>query len=348
MNCFAQYRLPHATTYTRVEQTEGMSQALRSCRELNGQQGFVVAPFQADEEQPILLIRADKVTHQQVEKATVTPIQWVRTENHRKDYAIDFANFHAQLENDVFRKIVLSRCETIETAQAVDPQQLFLLACERYPRLFVSLVAMPDGSYWLTATPEILLDGEGEKFRTIALAGTMQLEGEELKSEGEHVRWSTKNIQEQRYVATYIAERLERFFGDEAGSFVQEGPRTVRAAQLVHLRSDFLFSLPDTSKIGSLLEQLHPTPAVCGLPKRESFQFIVRHERSPREYYSGFMGPLNLADETHLYVSLRCMHINDNICRLYAGGGLLKDSVLEQEWQETEAKMQTMRGVLEI
>jgi len=49
---------------------------------------------------------------------------------------------------------------------------------------------------------------------------------------------------------------------------------------------------------------------------------------------------------THLYVSLRCMQITDNAYRLYAGGGLLKDSLLEQEWQETEAKMQTMRGLL--
>jgi isochorismate synthase len=53
-----------------------------------------------------------------------------------------------------------------------------------------------------------------------------------------------------------------------------------------------------------------------------------------------------MGDETHLYVSLRCMHIDDAVYRLYAGGGILKDSQLEQEWQETEAKMQTMRNLL--
>ncbi len=348
MNCFAQYRLPHADSFTRIEQTEGMPLQLQSCRELNGRQGFVVAPFQTDTDQPILLIKPDVVSMYQVEKATLSPVHILKTEDHRQDYAIDFANFHAQLENNTFRKIVLSRCATIETEQDVDPQELFSLACERYPRLFISLVLMPDGSYWLTATPEILLDGVGEQWRTIALAGTMQLKGEELKGEGEGICWSTKNIQEQRYVATYIAEQLEQFLGDGNGSFLQEGPRTVRAAQLVHLRSDFVFSLTDTSRIGSLLDQLHPTPAVCGLPKRESLQFIVRHERTPRKYYSGFMGPLSLSGETHLYVSLRCMHIEQDSCHLYAGGGLLKDSVLEQEWQETEAKMQTMKGILGV
>jgi isochorismate synthase len=58
------------------------------------------------------------------------------------------------------------------------------------------------------------------------------------------------------------------------------------------------------------------------------------------------MGPLNLSSVTHLYVSLRCMQITNSLYRLYAGGGLLKDSVEEQEWMETEAKMETMRRVL--
>ena len=99
-------------------------------------------------------------------------------------------------------------------------------------------------------------------------------------------------------------------------------------------------------RVGALLDVLHPTPAVCGLPKREAFNFILDNERVSRQYYSGFMGPLLMNDSTHLYVSLRCMHICDHQYQLYAGGGLLPDSVEEQEWQETEAKMETMRNLL--
>ena len=166
----------------------------------------------------------------------------------------------------------------------------------------------------------------------------------EILGEGESVSWSTKNIQEQRYVSTYITECLEQYTSD----FHEEGPSTVRAADLVHLRSDFTFTLPDELHIGDLLHTLHPTPAVCGLPKREAFQFIIRNEHTPRRYYSGFMGMLNPDGDTHLYVSLRCMNIEGNQYHLYAGGGLLKDSVMEQEWQETEAKLQTMRRCLAI
>ena len=193
----------------------------------------------------------------------------------------------------------------------------------------------------MTATPEILLDGNGHNWRTIALAGTMKLEGDQLNGEGENMTWSTKNIQEQRIVATYITECLEQF----TDNYVEEGPRTVRAANLVHLRSDFTFSLNDNDHIGNLLQALHPTPAVCGLPKFETFRFIMNNEHTPRRYYSGFIGPMG-TEETHLYVSLRCMNIDGDVCHLYAGGGLLKDSILEQEWNETEAKLQTMLQLL--
>jgi isochorismate synthase len=158
--------------------------------------------------------------------------------------------------------------------------------------------------------------------------------------------WSTKNVQEQHYVATYLSEQLRPFVCD----LHEEGPCTVRAANLVHLRSDFTFTLLNNARVGDVLQALHPTPAVCGLPKDEAFDFILHHEHTPRQYYSGFLGPLNIpattqqpTPATHLYVSLRCMQITATHYRLYAGGGLLKDSQEEQEWAETEAKMETMR-----
>ena len=347
MNAYAFYRLPHANYYTCIEQTVGSPLRFDSLTQLNGQSGFVLAPFQMTADVPVWLIQPDKVETRMLPTNKELPADRQTIHDNPSaysyTYAIDFANFHAQLESNRFSKIVLSRTQDYTEPVSKSPDQLFFDACSRYPRLFVSLVSLPDGECWLAATPEILLEGVGEKWRTIALAGTMQLHGEQLKGEGETIRWSTKNIQEQRYVATYIASCLERF----SLPFKEEGPRTVRAANLVHLRSDFSFILHNKgTRIGELLQALHPTPAVCGLPKRETFDFIVRHEHTPRRYYSGFMGPLNMCDETHLYVSLRCMSIHQDVYRLYAGGGLLKDSQLEQEWQETEAKMQIMKNLL--
>ena len=340
---FAVYRLPHEDYATLVCQTGGEPVELQSCADLNGQRGFVVAPFEVKPGQPILVIRPDEVSRQEIQPSTLH-LQPSAPHLHPSTlhYAIDFANYHAQLMQGSFRKIVLARCADEQTPAAIDPMQLFYHACQLYPRMFIALVSTPQSGIWLTATPEILLEGSGREWRTIALAGTMKLVGDQLSGEGENVTWTTKNIEEQRIVATYIAECLEQF----TGNFREEGPRTVRAADLVHLRSDFTFTLPTNGRIGDLLQSLHPTPAVCGLPKRDAFQFIVSNEHTPRRYYSGFMGPLDIQESTNLYVSLRCMNIEGNRYHLFAGGGLLKDSTEEQEWQETEAKLETMRRLL--
>ena len=343
MSAYAIYRLPHEDHATLIRQTEGNPVELHSLTELNGKQGFVVVPFEVKSETPILLIRPDEVEEVEV-KDVLTGYSLTSTPSPLTPYyKVDFANYHSQLKNDTFRKIVLARCADEKIDQKLEPMELFYRACAMYPRLFIALVETEKSGCWLTATPEILLDGKGNDWRTIALAGTMKLEGDQLNGEGETLRWSTKNIQEQRIVATYITECLEQFTSD----FGEEGPKTVRAANLVHLRSDFTFKLDDNNHIGDILNTLHPTPAVCGLPKREAFKFIVKNEHTPRRYYSGFMGPLG-ATETHLYVSLRCMNIDGNTCHLYAGGGLLKDSTEEQEWLETEAKMETMRRLLYV
>ena len=349
MTGFALFRLPYAMEATCVRQTTGEPTELKACQELNGRQGFVMAPFEVKTGQPILLIRPDEVTIVDLREGitglqgAIPPLDAVPTAGgSRGSYAIDFANFHAQLCMGTFQKIVLARCADEPQTEALSPEALFMRACERYPRMFIALVWTAKSGCWLTATPEILLEGQDNHWRTIALAGTMRLEGESLAGEGETATWTTKNIHEQRIVTTYITECLEQFTSE----FHEEGPRTVRAADLVHLRSDFTFTLPDNQHIGDLLQVLHPTPAVCGLPKREAFRFITHNEHTPRRYYSGFMGMIGEM-ETHLYVSLRCMNIARDGYRLYAGGGLLKESSEELEWQETEAKMETMRRILD-
>ena len=321
--------------------------------------GYVFAPFASSSQNPILLLRPDVVETYSCDDVAqalsvsdgLSDFQFTYSDPgripsmpERFHYHLDFCNFHAQLCEGTFRKIVLARCSTIEKPEMLSPFFLFQKACASYPRMFISLVSTPQGGTWLTASPEILLErvipqpssaDDSCFFKTIALAGTADYSYD--------VRWSEKNIREQRYVATYMMETLEQFSNDIA----EEGPCTVRAANLAHLRSDFNFRLDNTHHLGSLLHALHPTPAVCGLPKHDAINFILRNESVPRGYYSGFQGPLDVDGTTHLYVSLRCMSIHGNRYRLYAGGGLLSDSDEESEWNETEAKLNTMRYVLE-
>ena len=100
---------------------------------------------------------------------------------------------------------------------------------------------------------------------TMALAGTMR------PGTGE---WSDKNKREQKYVETYITECVRQFSDD----INVKGPYTTYAADLQHLRSDISFSMNDTALIGNVVDALHPTPAVCGIPKDETRRFIIDNE----------------------------------------------------------------------
>ena len=195
----------------------------------------------------------------------------------------------------------------------------------------------PETGTWLGGTPEIILSGEKGKWHTVALAGTQPLPNGELP-----IEWDDKNREEQEYVAFYIRKQLQAL-GIKP---TETPPIPVRAGELSHLRSDFSFPLPDNKKLGELLKRLHPTPAVCGLPKEETYRFIRENEGYDRSYYSGFIGWLAPEGKSDLYVNLRCMNILPGSFVLYAGGGILASSEIESEWLETEAKMQTMKRLI--
>ncbi len=329
---FVYFRLPHTTQVYRNRIT-AEPEEIASLAELNGRRGFVIAPFVPSADCPILLLQAEWEPVDIADDCSLeSRLVDADYEAERSRYAVDFENYHAQLRDGTFSKIVLARSAHLRATEQIPALSLFARACRKYPRMFIALFSTERSGTWLIATPEILVSGERGNMTTMALAGT--------KSKDDNTPWSTKNIQEQRYVETYITECIEHYTSD----FSVEGPYTTRAGDLVHLRSDIRFNLADTSHIGDLLNALHPTPAVCGIPKAATRDFIVANESAPRSYYSGFSGMLDPDGCTNLFVTLRCMKLNvGNVYTLYAGGGLLKDSTCQSEWDETEAKMNTMR-----
>lgn len=340
MDSFALYRLPDHDHVTRIA-SHDEPRALSSCKELSGQQGFAVAPFTITASEPLLLIKPDEVKSYllpaaaQPEPPVLEPGTLAGGGDGREAYHRDFERFHDKLTSGEFQKIVLARQMRVATSAPVKATQLFYRACNLYPHQMVTLVHTATCGTWLMATPEVMLSGSGGCWHTVALAGTM-------KGCDEHAAWSVKNIREQRLVATYVYHCLARY----ASNIEQRGPMTARAGALLHLKSTFDFTLESDEQLGPLLDSLYPTPAVCGLPKQATRDFIAAHETTARSYYSGFAGPLGIDGATHLYVSLRCMRIDHTACTLYAGGGILSDSVEQQEWEETQAKMGTMLRLL--
>ena len=95
-----------------------------------------------------------------------------------------------------------------------------------------------------------------------------------------------------------------------------------------------------------LINALHPTSAVCGMPLEAARNFILESEKYNRKYYSGFLGEYKMQEQTNLFVNLRCCEIESQKTILYVGCGITKDSQTDKEFIETENKAKTILSVL--
>ena len=338
--CFAIYRLPGEASPRFVMQRSGAAALYNDMEALDGESGFVIAPFRISSGSPLIVIRADCTDLTEVDRTIIgkrrPEVKGERFNNIDKAaYSRLFQQFHAPLLKGEIKKLVLSRSKTIGREEAFSPGRSFFRAAEKYTHSCVFLFHTPQSGTWLGSTPEILLAGSGSGWQTVALAGTR------FPNTG-NISWDDKNLREQHLVTSYLLKQLTSF---QVAAEIN-GPYTIKAGKLAHLRTDFSFSLPDNPKIGTLLKRLHPTPAVSGLPKEEAFRFINEQEGYDRRYYTGFLGMLDPLAETNLYVNLRCMEIGKSSLTLYAGSGLLPSSTCRDEWKETEQKLKTMASIV--
>ncbi|AWW33228.1 isochorismate synthase [Echinicola strongylocentroti] len=232
-------------------------------------------------------------------------------------------------------KVVPARIQKIHLNEDFDVAKTFLSLCKAYPDAFINFFHIPNVGTWLGATPEILIKTEGNYFQTMALAGTQKAEGEDPVK---NAAWKQKEIEEQAMVSRYIVNNFKKI---RLREYEENGPRTVKAGNLLHLRSDFRVDMEAANfpQLGStMLKLLHPTSAVCGTPREASMKFIYDHEQFDRCFFAGFIGPVNIEGQTAIYVNLRTAQFINEEVLLYAGAGVTADSIPEKEWEETTLK----------
>ncbi|MES2238838.1 MAG: isochorismate synthase [Bacteroidota bacterium] len=305
--------------------------------------GFVFAPFNGS--QMILIPKNQSV----IWEADITSLDenkttdFVNSENQQEKEQFEKLiqkAIHA-IEKGNFAKVVVSRKE-IQAVPNFDLVTVFTRLIQRFPTVFCYCWYHPKIGLWMGATPERLLKASKKKFCTMALAGTQNFEG------SEDVAWEPKEIEEQQFVTDFILENLKGLTSEIAIS----SPYTVQAGNVLHIKTDIEGVMNKTSKLNQVVSVLHPTPAVCGLPRETAKDFILENEGYDREYYTGFLGELNKKGFTEkkqksdLFVNLRCMQIKEQQAHLYMGCGITKDSIPEKEWNESANKSMTMKGVL--
>lgn len=244
------------------------------------------------------------------------------------------------IQNGAFGKVVLSRKESFET-ENFGLISSFQRLIGTYPTAFVYCFFHPQTGLWLGAFSEQLIGVRHRKLQTMAVAGT------QVYQENTVAVWQSKESSEQQFVTDFIKESLR----DKVGEIQVSEPYTMKAGNLIHLKTDIEATLNEVSDLKEVISILHPTPAVCGFPREKAKRFIDQNEGYDREFYSGFLGELNADIEnsqthTELYVNLRCMKVEGQNVAVFVGCGITKDSVPEKEWTETVNKAKTIKKIL--
>jgi len=248
---------------------------------------------------------------------------------------IDIVNLAIQdIENEKLVKVVLARQKQINLPEKFDPVDLFFRLTYSYRGAFVSFLSSKETGNWITASPELLFHSTKNRFRTVALAGT-QPNPSAIK------QFSLKDKVECRVVAKHIRD----FCKANNLSYNEDRLRVRSAGNVCHLEKRFYVDQQGMSN-NEIIKKIHPTPAICGTPFDQAYDFIFHHEEHPRGLYSGFLGPAYNKDTWHFYVNLRCMKFFNQQATLYAGAGIVKDSSPEDELKETEHKMLTLMNIL--
>ena len=299
--------------------------------------GFIFAPYES--EGPSILTRPDlaiSCDFTAINKAHKPGLNDEKDGLERELYMELINKALKEIQGSDMRKVVLSR--KLEIKAVVQPLAVFQEILSLYPNALCYLWYHPKIGLWAGASPEVFLSVKSGKIKTMALAGTQKVRA------GQPPAWGIKEKQEQSLVTAYILEALDDLVEELSASKVE----SVRAGDLWHLKTTIIASQQRRS-LKDIISALHPTPAICGLPLREAKAFIAQHEQYKRAYYTGFLGELNMgkSKNTALFVNLRCLQICAESTFIYVGGGITKDSVPENEWQETVDKSEIMsRAVL--
>lgn len=317
--------------------------------QLNGEAGFVFAPFRITDKYPVILLKPaiyleDFNSAEQLNFSNIEPFSSDKlADDHsivstKEEYIRNIEETVAAIREGELSKVIISRQIPVKRPSR-SLGSLFFQLHDYTSNAFTYLVNLPAAGNWMGATPEVLLKSDGRFFETVSLAGTQV-----RKYDTDDYYWNTKDIEEQAFVSRYMLELFHRF---DIHKYRTTGPETLESGKVAHLKTSFFFAAEKIENcLGNFVAELHPTPAVCGFPKNLADEFIRDKETHDRKYYCGYLGPWKLNQQVNLFVNLRCMEITNNEFILYAGGGITSKSVPEREWDETDQKAKTLLAVI--
>jgi len=246
-----------------------------------------------------------------------------------EEYVKKLQDVIAVIQENQLPKLVISRRKIFNYFNEMDLKESFKSLCKAYPNAF-RYIFIKDGNSWMGAFSEVLgkFNKSTYEFETMSLAGTIPVS----------ISWTDKEIEEQKPVSSYIRNVLQKF---NTNSDIQESETYDHfSGNIKHLRTDFKLKI-SPENLDTIIEELHPTPAVCGIPKDFCQEKIQQFEKFPRELYAGFIR-IETDEFIQYFVNLRCAKLYSDSVHLFVGGGITAQSNPEKEWTETELKSEAV------
>ena len=248
------------------------------------------------------------------------------------------------------RKVVLAQALDVDLAGELSLPDVLTRLGRTYPECYRFLVepepseSRPQSSFF-GATPERLVSLRGRTVETDALAGTTGRGETPAEDEwlAQELARDEKNAHEHDLVAETIEEQLSPFAGT-----VSAGSRRIkRLATVQHLWTPITATLDRDEHVLSLVEALHPTPAVGGLPPETALRTIRETEPFDRGWYAAPVGWIDAAGYGTFAVALRSAVVRGDTATLFAGVGIVADSDPDREWDEVQLKYRPILDELE-
>lgn len=262
-------------------------------------------------------------------------LKWTRKVDTAKQY----------IKEKKFDKIVLARSLTVESKARLRPTLLAHRLRESYPDCYNFLIQKNEHTSFLGATPERLATFKDGNLQTEGLAGSISRGRSALEdaSLAQTLMRSSKDLNEHQFVVKAIQHSLERL-----SNIVKrpKQPQIKKLQNVQHLFTPIHAEIKKGVQIHDLIKELHPTPAVGGYPREQSFSYIHEIEQIDRGWYAAPVGWFNLNGFGEFAVAIRSALIQGNKAELFAGCGIVADSDPDKEWNETLLKFRPLMDAL--
>ena len=232
------------------------------------------------------------------------------------------------IDDNKLSKLVISRRKWLPFHNSsLNLSETFLNLCKAYENAFVYFFIKED-KCWIGAFSEILgkFNKKTSRFETMSLAGTLPLAE----------TWTNKELSEQNTVTNFIEKILEKYSSVVSKSETQDHI----SGNIKHLKTNFSAQIK-AENLENIISELHPTPAVCGIPTNFCKKAIEQFEIHPRKLYAGYIR-VETDEYIQYFVNLRCAELFQNAAVIYVGGGITAGSSPQKEWEETELKAEAI------